>query len=55
MEKNKCVLCGKVFEGFGNNPQPLADGKCCDSCNFLKVIPARLEIVRRNKNGSNIG
>jgi len=39
----KCCLCGKKFEGWGNNPAPLAKkGECCDDCNINKVIPARL-------------
>jgi len=39
-----CCLCGKEFVGWGNNPSPLADEdkKCCDECNYTKVIPARL-------------
>lgn len=47
----KCVLCGRLFIGWGNNPQPLADnGKCCDICNTLKVIPQRIE-RRLKENG----
>ncbi len=37
-----CVLCGKEFEGYGNNPEPLAEGSCCDECDCLKVIPERI-------------
>ena len=40
-----CVLCQNWYEGYGNNPYPLATGKddeCCDMCNATKVIPARL-------------
>lgn len=40
-----CVICGKEYSGYGNNPEPLArykDGQCCDECDCLKVIPARL-------------
>ena len=37
-----CILCGKKIVGPGNNPQPLVqEGVCCDSCNYIKVIPAR--------------
>ena len=49
--KPDCVLCGmEVHEhvqpsgtvwGNGHNAQPLAEGRCCDSCNRL-VIAARL-------------
>lgn len=45
MEQFKCCLCGEDTEGFGNNPQPLAkndNDRCCDDCNTLRVIPARL-------------
>lgn len=38
----KCCLCDKQAKGWGNNPQPLMGGKCCDDCNMSKVIPARL-------------
>ena len=27
-----CCLCGKKFEGHGNNAMPLMAGKCCDEC-----------------------
>lgn len=52
-----CCICGKGFEGFGNNPEGAAwrnlDGttecptfreedRCCDECNRLYVIPGRL-------------
>ncbi len=38
----KCCLCDKQAKGWGNNPQPLMSGKCCDECNTEKVVPARL-------------
>ena len=28
--------------GYGNNAAPVAEGKCCDNCNFTQVISARL-------------
>ena len=44
--KKTCCLCGKEFEGYGNNPAPLKDsGECCGRCNAEKVIPARLDAV----------
>ena len=39
---NKCVLCGDFYRGYGNYAWPLAEGPCCDDCNRLKVIPARV-------------
>jgi DNA-directed RNA polymerase subunit RPC12/RpoP len=37
----KCVLCNKEFAGWGNNAGPLAEGLCCDNCNY-RVMMARL-------------
>ena len=41
-EHHKCVICGKDFDGWGNNAWPVKDGICCDECNQEEVIPARL-------------
>lgn len=47
-QKNKCCICGRWFEGYGNNPEPVKyRGRCCDRCNDLIVIDARLEQIRR--------
>ena len=46
----KCYICGKEFEGFGNNPYPLAaepESRCCDECNEVVVMPIRLRILQR--------
>ena len=46
----KCSICGKQYEGFGNNAQPINDGRCCDECNKNVVIPRRLtDIINKNK------
>lgn len=38
-----CCICGKVFEGYGNDPWPVKEkGTCCDKCNFEVVVPARI-------------
>ena len=42
-EKKVCVICGKEYDGYGNNAQPVKDGKCCDKCNLEVVIPARIK------------
>jgi hypothetical protein len=42
----KCCICGKQSVGYGHNPWPVSDNqedRCCDFCNFTKVIPARLK------------
>jgi len=43
--KPTCCLCGNLCDcPYGHNPYPLAeDGKCCNSCNASKVIPARMK------------
>ncbi len=41
-DKKICSICGKEYDGFGNNAEPVNDGKCCDDCNINVVIPARL-------------
>ena len=41
-EEHTCILCKKIFIGYGNNASPLAEGLCCEECN-IKVIKARLK------------
>jgi len=38
---------GNAYWNQGHNAEPLAEGRCCDFCNATKVIPARLEAIRR--------
>ena len=42
-----CSLCRETFTGYGHNPAPLAhhDERCCDDCNAVEVIPARLRLA----------
>ena len=40
-----CSICNEDFEGFGNNAEPINDGRCCDFCNMAVVIPTRLNDV----------
>ena len=38
-----CILCKGEIVGYGNNPDPLSTtGRCCDTCNDVRVIPARM-------------
>lgn len=51
--KMKCCICGKEFEGFGHNAEPIKNGRCCDYCNFNAVLPVRITklgmvIVKQN-------
>lgn len=43
-----CCICGKHFQGIGNNPEPVMDAaqKCCDECAWYVVIQARLIISK---------
>ena len=43
LEQHRCVICGKNFDGYGNNAEPVEHGICCDKCNKEKVIPARIK------------
>ena len=47
----KCSICKeeiKAINGWteGNNAEPINNGRCCDTCNMEKVIPARLNRIR---------
>jgi hypothetical protein len=42
MKEKRCCLCGDKIKGYGNNAQPVEKGICCDECNKVKVIPARI-------------
>jgi len=39
-----CSICNGPIVGFGNNAQPVNDGRCCDRCYSETVVP---EGVRR--------
>lgn len=41
----QCSICKIHFCGFGNNPWPVNNGRCCDDCNALMVIPARIALI----------
>jgi len=44
-EDKTCCICGLDFSEWGNNPEPLMafeSGKCCNVCNDVYVIPARI-------------
>lgn len=40
-----CCICGQKFTGWGNNPYPVVtdeNARCCNMCNEMRVLPARL-------------
>ena len=42
MTSNNCCICGADAGYYGNNPAPYEGDKCCDTCNWSCVIPARI-------------
>ena len=40
----KCVMCEEEIVGFGNNAQPVQDGRCCDICNGY-VLHVRIKEI----------
>lgn len=54
-----CCLCGKELDEYGNNPDPIPFDedwftkkryyKCCDDCNFNKVMPVRMTHIYGDK------
>lgn len=50
LDTKTCSICKQNYEGFGNNAAPFR-GRCCDTCNSVHVIPARIAEIysRRSK------
>lgn len=46
-KKGVCSICFKDYVGFGNNAKPVNSGRCCDSCNGMIVIYARINCAQR--------
>lgn len=45
IEQKICSICGEKYVGYGNNSHPVNNGRCCDICNMLVVIPTRLRQI----------
>lgn len=41
----RCSICGEAYEGFGHNAEPVSAGRCCETCNVLRVIPERMRRI----------
>lgn len=50
MKKQFCSICQKPLDGYGNNAEPINNGRCCDECNDL-VVRARITIISRQRKG----
>ena len=46
-----CDLCGETYEGWGNNGNPLIDGRVCNDCNE-HVIVMRMTLLNEVRNQS---
>lgn len=53
--KQYCSICGKEYQGYGNNAQPVNEGRCCDICNYTTVIPRRMQEYSKTKEGEKDG
>ena len=44
-----CSICGNTINNkYGNNAQPINDGRCCDDCNTLVIIERIKEMSNDN-------
>lgn len=48
-KKNVCCICGEEIDGYGNNAEPYASGRCCDACNMKFVIPSRIDAMQKGQ------
>jgi len=57
-----CSICGEKIQAKslgpdsdpwleGNNASPINNGRCCDTCNSLVVIPARFAVIHGDQIG----
>ena len=52
-KKRQCCICGKEFDGDGNNPEPvmprkmgIKENRCCNDCERKAVMPVMAIIER---------
>lgn len=57
-KQKDCDICGEkidlhrdsngdVYWADGHNAEPVVDGRCCDTCNAIVVIPTRISRMMR--------
>ena len=44
-----CSICCEQYHEFGNNAEPVNDGRCCNYCDDSVVIPARIALAEMNR------
>jgi hypothetical protein len=37
----ECSICNASYTGHGHNAWPVSNGRCCDICNDMAVLPVR--------------
>jgi hypothetical protein len=43
----ECCICGMPYPGYGHNADPIKRGHCCNRCNDVHVIPARIRAMKK--------
>lgn len=44
-----CAICGEKINGYGHNAYPVVEGTCCEKCNMVYVIPARINAIQNQR------
>ena len=45
-----CSICkNTINDKYGNNAEPVNNGRCCNDCNSTVVIPARIKEMLNDK------
>jgi hypothetical protein len=45
-EAGKCCICDKDYSHYGNNAQPIMEGRCCDDCNQTVIYARLLRMIK---------
>jgi hypothetical protein len=43
-EVKVCDICSQSYKGYGHNAAPVKEGRCCDTCHWHVVLPARFNL-----------
>jgi hypothetical protein len=42
IDEHRHPVTGEVYWTEGHNAEPINDGRCCDECNDVRVLPRRM-------------
>ena len=49
----ECSICkDDIVDKFGHNAEPINNGRCCDTCNTVFVIPFRVKQMFERKSSA---